>query len=280
MKIQKIETGNFMLDGGAMFGVVPKSLWQKVYPANENNMCNLSLRLLLIEEGSRKILIDTGHGNKQDEKFFSYYNLNGEDTLDNSLQEAGVRKLDITDVILTHLHFDHSGGAIEYDSERKNLKTTFPNATYWCSDDQWNWAMNPNRRERASYFKENIIPIKDSGQLSLFKHNFHVTTSIEIRLYNGHTKGLAVPFIRYNDKTIVYVTDLIPTAAHIPLSWVCGFDIQPLISLNERDIFLDEAFTNNYILFFEHDFYTECCTLQKTEKGIRLKKGFKLSTLA
>jgi glyoxylase-like metal-dependent hydrolase (beta-lactamase superfamily II) len=275
MKISKIETGNFMLDGGAMFGVVPKSLWQKAYPANENNMCNLALRSLYIEDGDRKILCDVGLGKKQDEKFFGYYYLNGDDSLEKSIDLLGIHKEEITDVILSHLHFDHCGGAVEYDDDR-NFNLTFPNAIYWCSKQQWEWAMKPNLREKPSYLKENIIPLADSGKLKLFDSDLQVTSSIGIKLYNGHTQGLAVTYVAVNGRTIVYVADMIPTAAHIPSSWVCGFDTQPLVSFEERQRFLSEASEKNYILFFEHDRYTECCTVHNTEKGIRLKESFSL----
>jgi glyoxylase-like metal-dependent hydrolase (beta-lactamase superfamily II) len=275
MRLISIETGNFMLDGGAMFGVVPKSLWQKVYPADENNMCNLSSRALYIEDDDRKILVDTGLGQKQDEKFFGYYYLNGSDSLDKSLRKEGIDKSDITDVVLTHLHFDHCGGAVEYKENGKTLQPTFPNATYWSSKDQWNWALKPNQREKASYLNENIMPLRDSGQLKLFEHDFDLTSNVRIRLYNGHSQGLAVPFIRYQDRTIVYVADLIPTSAHVSLSWICGYDTQPLVSLREKEQFLGEAFKNNYILFFEHDLNTVYCTLKETEKGIRVKQGAK-----
>lgn len=271
MILHTILAGNFKLDGGAMFGVVPKSLWQKVYSADENNMCNLSLRLLLIEEGKRIILIDTGLGSKQDERFFGYYYLNGEDSLEKSLHTAGIKKDDITDVILTHLHFDHCGGAVEYDENSKFLKIAFRNATYWCSSGQWDWALSPNHREKASYLKENIIPIMESGQLKLFDNGFNITPNISIRLFNGHTNGLAVPFVNYHGRTIVFVADIIPTSAHIPLPWICGYDTRPLLSLEEKEAFLNEAVDNNFILFFEHDRYTTCCTLQKTEKGVRIK---------
>lgn len=278
MKIQKIETGNFKLDGGAMFGVVPKSLWQKVYPADENNMCNLSLRLLLVEENDRKILFDAGIGNKQDEKFLSHYYLNGDETLEKSLKDAGINKSEITDVVLSHLHFDHCGGAVEYTGDRIP-GLTFQNAKYWCSRQQWEWAVKPNQREKPSYLNENIIPIYEQGRLHFFDDTFQLTPSIQIRLYNGHTEGLAVSFINYNGKTIVYVADLIPTAAHIPSSWVCGFDTRPLVSFEERAKFLNEAHKNNYILFFEHDLFNECCTLQMTEKGIRMKEAFRLKNI-
>jgi glyoxylase-like metal-dependent hydrolase (beta-lactamase superfamily II) len=269
MKLISIETGNFMLDGGAMFGVVPKVLWEKAYPANEINLCNLSMRCLLVDTDNRKILIDAGMGSKQDSRFTGHYYLNGNDTLENSLRNANCSKTDITDVLLTHLHFDHCGGAVEFDEHRTGYRTTFPNATYWISKPQWEWSMNPNRREKPSFLKENIAPIEESGQLQLFTENFNLTPEIGIRLFNGHTVGLAVPLIRYQNRTYVYTTDLFPTMAHIPSSWVCGFDIQPLISLRERDYFLSEALANDYTLFFEHDLNTQCCQLTMTEKGIR-----------
>jgi glyoxylase-like metal-dependent hydrolase (beta-lactamase superfamily II) len=273
MKLISIETGNFKLDGGAMFGVVPKSLWQKVYPADENNMCNFSLRALYVEDEGRKILIDAGLGQKQDEKFFGYYYLNGSDSLEKSLHKEGIDKSVITDVILTHLHFDHCGGAVEYHKDGKTFRPAFPNATYWCSHDQWNWALMPNQREKPSYFDENILPIRDSGQLKLFEHDFDLTPNVRIRLYNGHSQGMAVPFIRYQDRIVVYMADLIPTSSHVPLSWICGYDTQPLVSLKEKEQFLNEASKNNYILFFEHDLHTVCCTLQQTRKGIRVKNS-------
>ena len=271
MKLISMESGNFKLDGGAMFGVVPKSLWQKVYPADQNNMCNLSLRLLYVEDEGRKILIDTGLGQKQDEKFFSYYYLNGDDSLEKSLYTAGIKKSDITDVILTHLHFDHCGGAVESFHGSKEYQTTFPNATYWCSNDQWLWSQKPNQREKASFLKENILPLSESGQLRFFNDNTGITSNIRIRLFHGHTVGLAVPVVKYYDRTIVYISDLIPTAAHVPLSWICGYDVQPLVTFREKQQFLTEALNNDYILFFEHDLYTVCCTLENTEKGIRVK---------
>ncbi|MFO7655832.1 MAG: MBL fold metallo-hydrolase [Bacteroidales bacterium] len=271
MTIRLIPSGNFKLDGGAMFGVVPKLLWQKKYPADGNNLCNLSMTPMLVEEDDRKILIDTGIGKKQDEKFFGYYYLNGSESLETSLTEYGLGRQDITDVILTHLHFDHCGGAVEYNSEEKSFNTTFPNAVYWCSRGQWEWAMNPNPREAASFLKENILPLKESGQLRFFENNFTLSPNIVIRLYNGHTNALAVPYIKYRNRTVVFVADLLPTTAHIPLSWVCGYDTRPLISFNEKEAFLNEAVEYNYILFFEHDLYTPCCTLQLTDKGIRIK---------
>ena len=275
MELFKIETGNFMIDGGAMFGVVPKSLWEKQYPANEKNLCNFSMRSLLIVAEGRKILIDTGLGNKQDEKFFGYYYLNGSHSLIGSLKQTGNTPDDITDVVLTHLHFDHCGGAVEYNDDNE-LKPTFTNAKYWISRRQWEWAVNPNQREKASFLQENFIPIKSNGKLEIVDNDFELVPGVELRLYNGHTDGQIIPFIKYNNKTIVYVADLIPTSAHIPLSWICGFDIKPLVSMNEKKEFLEQALTNNYTLFFEHDINVECCGLKMTEKGIRVGEIYKL----
>jgi glyoxylase-like metal-dependent hydrolase (beta-lactamase superfamily II) len=279
MQIHTIETGNFMLDGGAMFGVVPKSLWNKVYPANENNLCNLSARCLLVKTGKRVILFNAGIGTKQDEKFLRHYYLNGDDTLEKSLLKAGCRKEDVTDVILTHLHFDHCGGAVEYNDDMTAFRTTFPNAIYYVSKSHWDWMLKPNRREKVSFLKENIEPIAESGQLQLFGNNFTPVPDIKLRLYDGHSVGMAVPFIQYNDQMLVYTTDLFPTMANIPLSWLPGYDTQPLISFKEREEFLNEALAGDYVLIFEHDIYAECCRLEMTEKGIRGKTPFKLADL-
>ncbi|UCH14806.1 MAG: MBL fold metallo-hydrolase [Bacteroidales bacterium] len=268
MELFKIETGNFMVDGGAMFGVVPKSLWEKKYPVNEQNLCNFSMRSLLIVSEGRKILIDAGIGNKQDEKFFGHYNLNGSDSLKNSLEQTGNTPDGITDVVLSHLHFDHCGGAVEYNENNK-LITTFKNARYWISRQQWAWAVNPNQREKASFLKENFLPIEANGQLEIIDKNFELVPGVELRLYNGHTEGQIIPFIKYNNKTIVFLADLIPTSVHIPLSWICGYDTKPLVSLDEKKEFLEQALANNYTLFFEHDINVECCSLKMTEKGIR-----------
>ncbi len=278
MEIYKIETGNFMIDGGAMFGVVPKSLWEKQYPANEKNLCNFSMRALLIVGEDRKILIDTGVGNKQDETFFGYYYLNGSDSLKGSLKKTGNTADDITDVVLTHLHFDHCGGAVEYN-EAGELTPAFKNARYWVSRQQWEWAVNPNHREKASFLKENFIPIKENGQLEIIDSNFELIPGLELRLFDGHTNGQIIPFIKYNNKTIVYVADLIPTSAHIPLSWICAFDTKPLTAMDEKNEFLEMALSNEYILFFEHDINVECCSLKMTEKGIRAGKTYKLKNI-
>lgn len=258
-----------------MFGVVPKSLWYKVYPSDKDNMCNLSLRCLLLETEGRLILIDTGIGVKQDAKFFSHYYLNGEASLEKSLSAIGFQKKDITDVILTHLHFDHCGGAIERSAD-KNLIPAFPNAEYWISGPQWHWAMEPNQREKASFLLENFEPLERTGRLHFINSEGEFFDDIHLKLFNGHTEGLIVPFIHYKKHTIVYTSDLLPTAAHIPLSWICGFDTRPLISMEEHKRFLSEAYQKNYVLFFEHDIFHECCSLTDTEKGIRMKESFTL----
>lgn len=287
MQLYSIKTGNFKLDGGAMFGVVPKSIWNKLNPADENNLCTWSLRCLLIIDGDKKILVDTGMGNKQDHKFFSHYHPSNTIPLSEVLTSLNMSCLDITDVLLTHLHFDHVGGAIEQkDGE---LFTVFPNATYWISEPQWNLAMHPNKREKASFLKENILPIKQSGQLKLisippYKSNdtlqeIYFSTHISCLVVNGHTEGMLLPKIEYKDHTIVYMADLLPSTGHIPIPYVMGYDMQPLLTLNEKEVFLNEALQKNYTLFFEHDPINECCNLQLTEKGIRAKDIFKLSSI-
>ena len=269
MQLHTIDTGNFKLDGGAMFGVVPKILWQELYPADEKNRCNLTMRSLLIEEDDKKILIDTGIGDKQDEKFFSLYGLNGEGNLMQSIEKAGYHPDEITDVIHTHLHFDHCGGSVKFDKNTNTYSPAFPNAVYWTSKQQWELAHHPNKREKASFFSENYDPLQEHGQSKLIEKNTSLTKNIELRLYNGHTEGMIVPVIRYKDKTLVYVADLMPSAAHIPLAWLCAYDVRPLTALEEKENFLQEAYNNNYTLFFEHDIFNECCTLKETKKGIR-----------
>jgi glyoxylase-like metal-dependent hydrolase (beta-lactamase superfamily II) len=276
MKIYKIETGNLMLDGGALFGVVPKSMWAEKYPANEKNLCNLSMRSMLVAAGGRMILIDTGIGNKQDDKFFSYYYLNGTDTLEGSLEKAGFSMNDITDVVLTHLHFDHCGGGVEYNEDNIPVPA-FKNARYWVSRQQWEWAESPNQREKSSFLKENFVPVKEKGQLEFIEKDSEIVPGIELRLFNGHTDGQIIPFIRYNNKTLVFVGDLIPTSAHVPLSWLCAYDTKPLVAFDEKKEFLEEALKNGYTLFFEHDINVECCNLVITEKGIRVDRCFTLN---
>ncbi len=287
MNLYTINTGFFKLDGGAMFGVVPKSIWNKINPADENNLCSWALRCLLIEDGDRLILIDNGIGDKQDAKFFSHYYLHGNDTLNRSLREHGFDRSDITDVFLTHLHFDHCGGSIVRSGDK--LLPAFENATYWSNESHWNWATRPNDREKASFLKENILPIEQSGQLKFITEpNAHweagkplehseFTENVSVRFANGHTTRMMLPQINYKNKTIVFMADLLPSAGHIPMPYVMAYDMFPLTTLHEKRSFLEEAHDRGYILFFEHDPQVECCTLQKTEKGIRAKDYLKLS---
>jgi glyoxylase-like metal-dependent hydrolase (beta-lactamase superfamily II) len=277
MKLYTIDAGLFKLDGGAMFGVVPKSIWNKLNPADENNMCTWALRCLLIEVDDKRILIDTGMGNKQDAKFFSHYYIHGNSTLETSLATHGFTKDDITDVLLTHLHFDHCGGSIV--REDGNLVPAFKNATYWSNEQHWRWAIQPNEREKASFLKENILPIQECGKLKYAEVKEGVSTidkHITLRFANGHTHAMMLPVLEYNGHTIVYMADLLPSVAHIPLPYVMGYDMFPLTTLDEKKSFLQEALRNNYILYFEHDPHIECCTLQMTEKGIRVKETFTL----
>ncbi len=279
MKLYPIETGNLMLDGGAMFGVVPKVVWNKVYPADENNLANWSMRCLLVEDEDRLILIDNGIGVKQDEKFLRHYYLNGDDTLEKSLAKHGFTPDDVTDMILTHLHFDHCGGSIKYNEDKSGYELAFRNATYWTSRQQYEWAVQPNRRESASFLKENIIPIEESGQLKLIEAEGEILPNIRVKIYNGHTEGQVIPFINYNGNTVVFMADLLPSVAHIPLPWIMAYDTRPLITLEEKKTFFKEAVENDYILFFEHDIYNECCTLEIGEKGVREKDCFKLEDI-
>lgn len=277
MNIYSINTGLFKLDGGAMFGVVPKSLWNRTNPADENNLCTWAMRLLLIEDGNQLILIDTGIGDKQTEKFFSHYFLHGDDTLDKSLAMHGFHRDDITDVFLTHLHFDHVGGAIKREGEK--LVPAFKNAHFWSNKKHWDWAVNPNQREKASFLKENILPIQESGHLKFIedKSSGILNPNINIRFAFGHTDAMMLPQINYKGKTILYMADLLPSVGHIPLPYVMAYDMFPLKTLEERELYWKEIVDNEYILFLEHDSVNECCTLQYTEKGIRLKDTFKLN---
>lgn len=281
MKLYPIETGNFKLDGGAMFGVVPKLLWARLYPADENNLCNWAMRCLLAVDGDRKMLIDTGIGGKQSEKFFSLYQLNGPATLEKSLAAHGFSASDITDVVLTHLHFDHCGGSVRHKpgTDKTQFEPAFPNALYWTSRRQWDWAVHPNRREAASFLKENILPIQESGRLRFIEKDAQLYPGFRVRLYNGHTEGQVIPFIKYGAKTVVFMGDLIPSAAHIPLPYIMGYDIRPLDALEEKERFLKEAVENNYILFFEHDLYNECCTVHDTPKGVGVAESFPLKNV-
>ena len=283
MKIHVIETGLFKLDGGAMFGVVPKTLWQKTNPADENNMCTWALRCLLIEYGQRLMLIDTGIGDKQSEKFFSHYHLQGNDTLIGSIRKAGFHEDDITDVILTHLHFDHCGGAIAWNTQKDGYRPVFKNAIYWSNAPHWQWATIPNAREKASFLAENILPIQESGQLKFVERTDSFSReafpNIDLLFVDGHTDSMMIPHIKYKGKTIVFMADLLPSVGHIPLPYVMGYDTRPLITLEEKESFLDTAATENFVLFLEHDSVNECCTLQHTEKGVRLAETFAFSSL-
>ena len=297
MNLFSINTGYFKLDGGAMFGVVPKSMWNKLNPADENNLCSWALRCLLIEDEGKLILIDNGMGNKQDAKFFGHYYLHGNDTLDKSLAQHGFTKADITDVFLTHMHFDHCGGSIIKEGDK--LVPAFKNATYWSNEQHWKWATVPNDREKASFLKENILPIQESGQLKFVEVNGEwkmvndewsmvnkvdtrpsgILSDVSIIIANGHTDAMMLPVIKYKGRTIVFMADLLPSISHIPLPYVMAYDMFPLTTLQEKKSFLTEALEKDYILFFEHDPVNECCTLQQTEKGIRAKDIFKLSEI-
>lgn len=283
MKLHVLNTGYFKLDGGAMFGVVPKTIWSKTNPADENNMCSWALRSLLIEDGNRLMLIDAGIGDKQSEKFFSHYYLYGNDSLHGNLAKLGFHANDITDVFLTHLHFDHCGGAIEWNNEKTGYRPVFKNATYWSTENHWQWATNPNPREKASFLAENILPIQESGQLKFVERTGDFTKSafpnIDVLFVDGHTESMMIPQIKYKKKTIVFMADLLPSVGHIPLPYVMGYDTRPLITLDEKAKFLNDAASKEYILFLEHDSVNECCTLQETEKGIRLKETFSFDSI-
>ena len=279
MKLYPIEAGNFKLDGGAMFGVVPKSLWHRTNPADNNNLIDIAARCLLVEDGSRLILIDTGMGDKQTDKFYSYYHLWGDDSIDKSLASFGFHRNDITDVFMTHLHFDHCGGTIQYNKDRTVLEPAFKNATFWSNKDHWTWATQPNRREKASFLKENILPIEESGQLKFtsLPDNSILKNSgfgFDIFFANGHTDKQMIPIINYKGKTICFMADLLPTAGHLPIPFVMGYDTRPLLTLDEKEQFLNLAANNNYYLFLEHDAHNPIITVKQTEKGVRLNEVF------
>lgn len=280
MNLHIIETGFFKLDGGAMFGVVPKVLWERTNPADEKNLCTWAMRCLLIEDGDRLILIDNGIGNKQEAKFFSHYYLHGDATLDSSLKKAGFNPDDISDMFLTHLHFDHCGGGVDYKGDNKEkLSLHFPNAKYWSNSDHWQWATQPNPREKASFLKENILPMKESGHLSFVDLESNNDLPFDVITADGHTDKQMLPKMQYKGRTLVFMADLLPSVGHIPLPYVMGYDTRPLLTLKEKEAFLKEAAANDYVLFLEHDSVNECCTVQMTEKGVRLKDTFKLSEL-
>ncbi|GGB06984.1 MBL fold metallo-hydrolase [Puia dinghuensis] len=298
MQLYTIHTGFFKLDGGAMFGVVPKSLWSKVNPPDENNLCTWAMRCMLIEEGGKLILVDNGIGDKQDERFFRHYYLHGDDSLDKSLAAHGFHRSDITDVLLTHLHFDHCGGSIVRQGDK--LVPAFPNATYWSHSRHWKWATEPNPREKASFLKENILPIEESGQLRFVDAGSGagggsgaaggpesrlvaiadvILPGLSVRLVNGHTDAMMLPQVEYKGKTLVFMADLLPSTGHFPIPWVMAYDMFPLTSLYEKNSFLEEAVAGGYVLFFEHDAAVECCMAERTEKGIRPGAGFRLAEL-
>lgn len=279
MQLYPIQAGNFKLDGGAMFGVVPKSLWQRTNPADNNNMIDIAARCLLIEDGNRLILIDTGMGNKQSDKFYGYYYLWGDDSLDNSLATYGFHRDDITDVFMTHLHFDHCGGSIQWNKNRSGYEPAFKNANFWSNAAHWKWATKPNRREVASFLKENILPIQECGQLkftSLPEEHILKNSELGFDIFfaNGHTDKQMIPLINYRGKTICFMADLLPTAGHLPLPFVMGYDTRPLLTLDEKELFLNIAADNNYYLFLEHDAHNEIITVQHTDKGVRLNNTY------
>jgi glyoxylase-like metal-dependent hydrolase (beta-lactamase superfamily II) len=283
MQIHVLNTGFFKLDGGAMFGVVPKTIWQKTNPSDEFNMCTWAMRSLLIEDGNKLILVDTGIGNKQSDKFFSHYFLHGTDSLDGNLTKLGFSKDDISDVFLTHLHFDHCGGSIEWNESKSGYRPAFKNATFWSTENHWEWATKPNPREKASFLSENILPIQESGQLQFLERTENFTLNslpnMDVLFVDGHTESMMIPHIKYKGKTIVFMADLLPSVGHIPLPYVMGYDTRPLITISEKEAFLNRAANEEFILFFEHDSVNECCTVQHTEKGVRLKETFDFSEI-
>lgn len=279
MKVIPVHISNFRIDGGAMFGVVPKMLWSRRYQSDDDNLINLSLRSLIVDNGTNVILVDNGWGDKQDEKFFRYVYLNGGDGLEGGIRKAGYQPEDITDVVLTHLHADHCGGGTRWNSDRTAFELTFPNADYWVTRKQWEWAVDPNMREADSFLEENLLPMKDSGHLRFVEEDGELFDGFSVRIVNGHTPGQLIPVIRYGKYTLVYAADLIPTVAHIPLIWNMSYDLDQLATIEEKSRILTEALENNYILFFEHDVNTECCTLKSTPKGVREERLFNFSDI-
>ncbi|MGB1307960.1 MAG: MBL fold metallo-hydrolase [Oceanihabitans sp.] len=279
MKLYPINAGNFKLDGGAMFGVVPKSLWTRTNPADANNMIDIAARCLLIEDNNKLTLIDTGMGNKQSDKFYGYYHLWGDDSIDKSLKKHGFHRDDITDVFMTHLHFDHCGGSIQWNKDKTGYEPAFKNAHFWSNKNHWHWATQPNKREKASFLKENIIPMEESGQLKftavpesdILKNS---ALNFDIFFANGHTEKQMIPMINYKGKTICFMADLLPTVGHLPIPFVMGYDTRPLLTLDEKEKFLKLAADNNYYLFLEHDSHNEIITVKHTEKGVRLNRTF------
>ena len=284
MKLYPIEAGNFKLDGGAMFGVVPKTIWNRTNPADENNLIDIAARCLLIEDGNRLTLIDTGMGNKQSDKFFSYYSLWGDHSLDKSLSKFGFHRDDVTDVFMTHLHFDHCGGSVNWNTDKTGYEVAFKNAKFWTNENHWEWATQPNAREKASFLHENLIPMQESGQLHFIQRpdsDFGFSDELGFGIFyaDGHTEKQMLPHINYQGKTIVFCGDLLATAGHIPIPYVMGYDTRPLLTLGEKTKFMTAAADNNYYLMLEHDAHNQIITVENTEKGVRLKEVFKCEDL-
>ena len=279
MQLYTIDTGYFKLDGGAMFGVVPKVLWSKTNPPDKNNLCPWAMRSLLIEDGDSLILIDNGIGEKQDNSFFRHYYLHGDVNLYSSLAKHGFSPDDITDVFLTHLHFDHCGGSVKWNKDKTSFEMTFKNANYWTNKKHWDWAVNPNSREKASFLEENILPIHQSGHLRFVESEKNIFNNFSAKFVNGHTESQMIPHITYKGRTIVFAADLLPSTGHIPLPYVMGYDTRPLLTLNEKEKFLNIAAEREYIIFLQHDNYNECCFVERTDRGVRLKETFSLSDI-
>ena len=279
MRLYTIDTGFFKLDGGGMFGAVPKVIWSKTNPADENNLCTWAMRSLLIEDGNKLILIDNGIGDKQDDNFLRHYYLHGNTDLHSSLKKHGFSADDVTDVFLTHLHFDHCGGSVKWNKDRSSFEMAFKNAKYWSNANHWEWATKPNNREKASFLTENIIPIEESGHLCFVENEKNIFNNFDVLFVNGHTESQMIPHLKYKGRKIVFTADLLPSTGHIPLPYIMGYDTRPLITLTEKEKFLRNAAEQQYILFLQHDSYTECCTVKQTDKGVRLDETFKLEDI-
>lgn len=277
MKLSSVNITNFKIDGGAMFGVVPKVLWQRTYPADDNNLCSWALRSLVVEDGNRVILIDNGFGDKQDAKFFSHFYLFGGDGLLAGLAQNGYTPEDITDIVITHMHYDHCGGGLKFNAETGAIEAVFPNATIHISRSHWDWAVNPNAREADSFLPENILPMLELGLVNFIEEGGMLTPNVELRIFDGHTRGQIIPIIHHPKGKLVFVADLFPSTAHIPLPYIMSYDVEPMVTLKEKETFLNESTSLGYTFFFQHDFYTECCTLKQTPKGIRANSLFTLS---